>query len=156
MMFNRYGGITLSLFRIVVGLLFTFHGLATMFGVFGGHRGTGRAAELLAWPNWWAALIQLVCGALVMTGLFTRVAALLASGSMAYAYFVVHQPQDLLPLRNGGELAALFCWSFFLIAVLGPGTWALDALLRRPAEAHDQAGAPAPAPAPLRRSARVD
>lgn len=81
-----------------------------------------------AWPSWWAALIQLVCGLLVLTGLFTRIAALLASGSMAYAYFVVHQPQDLLPLRNGGELAALFCWAFFLIAVLGPGSWALDRL----------------------------
>lgn len=129
MRLDRYAEPTLALFRVVVGLLFAFHGVATMFGVFGGHMGTGRAAEFGAWPSWWAALIQLVCGTLVMTGLFTRIAALLASGSMAYAYFVVHQPQDLLPLRNGGELAALFCWAFFLIAVLGPGSWALDRVL---------------------------
>ncbi len=58
-------------------------------------------------------------------------AALLASGSMAYAYFVVHQPEGLLPLRNGGELSALFCWSFVLIAVLGPGSWAVDNLWGR-------------------------
>jgi putative oxidoreductase len=132
MTLNRYGGPILSLFRIVVGLLFTFHGAATMFGIFGGHRGSGQAAEFAAWPHWWAALIQLLCGALVLTGLFTRVAALIASGSMAYAYFIVHQPQDLLPLLNGGELAAMFCWAFFLISVLGPGPWALDTLFRRP------------------------
>ncbi|MEW2352152.1 DoxX family protein [Spirillospora sp. NPDC029432] len=116
----------LALFRMVVGLLFAFHGVASLFGVLGGSRGTGRAVEFAAWPGWWAALIQLVCGLLVLAGLLTRGAAVLASGSMAYAYFVVHQPDGLLPLRNGGEPAALFCWSFLLIAVLGPGTWALD------------------------------
>ena len=75
-----------------------------MFGVFGGNRGTGQAIEFGAWPGWWAALIQMVCGALVLLGFFTRAGAILSSGSMAYAYFMVHLPQDLLPLRNGGEL----------------------------------------------------
>ncbi|SCF30010.1 putative oxidoreductase [Micromonospora matsumotoense] len=133
---SRLGGPTLSLYRIVIGLLFMLHGLSSVFGLFGGSPMTGKAVPVGAWPGWWAALIQLVCGALVLAGLFTRPAALLASGSMAYAYFVVHQPQDLLPLRNGGELSALFCWSFLLITVLGPGSWALDTLLaRRSAEA---------------------
>ncbi|GAA3141621.1 DoxX family protein [Planomonospora alba] len=139
MKLDRLRGPVLALFRAVIGLLFAFHGLASMFGVFGGNRGTGQAVAFGAWPGWWAALIQLVFGALVLAGLFTRVGALLCSGSMAYAYFVVHQPEHLLPLRNGGELAALFCWSFFLIAVLGPGPWALDALLRR---GHGHGGAP--------------
>jgi putative oxidoreductase len=121
----------LSLFRAVVGLLFLFHGLASLFGLFGGHRGTGHTLPMGQWPEWYAALIQATCGALVLVGLLTRPAALLASGSMAYAYFVVHQPDALLPLRNGGELAALFCWSFALVAVLGPGPWALDAVLSR-------------------------
>ncbi|MFC4060351.1 hypothetical protein ACFOWE_18765, partial [Planomonospora corallina] len=62
-------------------------------------------------------------------------------------YFVVHQPEHLLPLRNGGELSALFCWSFFLIAVLGPGTWALDALLRRRPGRDGRGSVPPPRPA---------
>lgn len=125
---ERLTGPAVALFRMAVGLMFAFHGMASMFGVLGGNRGTGRAVEFAAWPGWWAAAIQLVCGLLVLGGLFTRLAATLASGSMAYAYFVVHQPDGLLPLNNGGELAAMFCWAFLLIAVLGPGTWALDAL----------------------------
>ncbi|MFI1192875.1 DoxX family protein [Micromonospora sp. NPDC020750] len=131
MKFDRLGGLVLSLFRMVVGLLFLCHGLSSLFGVLGGARGAGQAVPFGEWPGWWAALIQATCGVLVLAGLFTRPAALVASGSMAYAYFVVHQPDGLLPLRNGGELAALFCWSFVLVAVLGPGTWALDSLLRR-------------------------
>ncbi|MEU4771431.1 DoxX family protein [Micromonospora sp. NPDC023644] len=127
---DRIGGPALSLFRAVVGLLFLCHGLASLLGILGGNRGTGEAVPLGEWPGWWAALIQAVCGGLVLVGLLTRAAALLASGSMAYAYFVVHQPDALLPLRNGGELAVLFCWSFLLIAVFGPGVWAVDTLLR--------------------------
>ncbi|MEV2238999.1 DoxX family protein [Micromonospora sp. NPDC049891] len=128
---DRFGGPALSLFRIVIGLLFLIHGMSSVFGVFGGNRGTGEAVPLGQWPGWYAAMIQLICGGLVLLGLFTRPAALLASGSMAYAYFVVHQPDALLPLRNHGELSVLFCWSFFLVAVLGPGTWAVDNLWRR-------------------------
>ncbi|MEU5906420.1 DoxX family protein [Micromonospora sp. NPDC047527] len=140
---SRLGGPILSLFRIVTGLLFALHGLSSIFGLFGGNPMTGKAIPFGTWPGWWAALIQLVCGALVLVGLFTRPAALLASGSMAYAYFVVHQPEGLLPLHNGGELSALFCWSFLLVAALGPGSWALDTLLvgRRA----DSPSAPAPA-----------
>jgi putative oxidoreductase len=119
-----------ELFRIVVALLFTFHGTATLFGFMGEQR-TGAAPAIGAWPSWWAAMIQLVAGALVLVGLATRVAALLCSGSMAYAYFVAHQPEALSPLTNGGELSALFCWSFLLVAVVGPGRWALDTAIAR-------------------------
>jgi putative oxidoreductase len=126
---ERFTQPVLSLFRMVIGLLFLCHGLSSLLGIFGGARGTGEALPVGVWPGWWAALIQAVCGGLVLLGLFTRVSALLASGSMAYAYFVVHQPEGLLPLNNGGELSALFCWSFILIAVLGPGRWALDSVL---------------------------
>ncbi|MEU4574482.1 DoxX family protein [Nonomuraea sp. ATR24] len=128
---DRFAQPVLALFRIVTGFLFSIHGVTSLFGVMGGNRGTGQAVAFMAWPSWWAALIELVCGLLVMSGLFSRVAATLASGTMAYAYFMVHQPADLLPLRNGGELAAMYCWAFLLIAVLGPGAWALDNLLGR-------------------------
>lgn len=60
-----------------------------------------------------------------MTGLGTRYAALLCSGSMAYAYFTVHQAGALLPVQNGGEKAALFCFAFLLIAFLGNGAWSV-------------------------------
>jgi putative oxidoreductase len=116
-------GSVLALFRIVVGLLFACHGAATLFGVLGG--GHGPSPAIGQWPGWWAALIQLVGGTLVMLGVATRPAAVICSGSMAYAYFVHHQPDGLLPLQNGGEQAALFCWAFLLVAALGPGRWAL-------------------------------
>ncbi|MDG4794244.1 DoxX family protein [Micromonospora sp. WMMD1082] len=148
MLTDRLGGPALSLFRMVIGLLFLIHGMSSLFGVFGGNRGTGEAVPLGQWPGWYAAAIQLVCGALVLVGLFTRPAALLASGSMAYAYFVVHQPEALLPLLNRGELSVLFCWSFLLVAVLGPGTWALDTLLRRRGEEAVPLDAPAPRSVP--------
>ncbi|MEN3540430.1 DoxX family protein [Microbispora sp. ZYX-F-249] len=141
---DQIRGPVLSLFRIVTGLLFVCHGAATIFGVLGGNRGTGQAVPFGTWPSWWAAAIQLVFGTLVLAGLLTRVSALLCSGSMAYAYFVVHAPQNLFPLQNGGEAAAMFCWSFFLIAVFGPGAWALDTLIHRMRHHDVETYSPAP------------
>jgi putative oxidoreductase len=128
---HRFAAPLWSLFRIVVGLLFLCHGLASVFGVLGGNRGSGQAIEPGTWPNWYAGVIQLVCGALVLAGLATRPAAVLASGSMAYAYFVVHQPEGVLPIQNGGVTPALYAWCFLTIAVLGAGPWSLDALITR-------------------------
>ncbi|MEV0729896.1 DoxX family protein [Polymorphospora sp. NPDC050346] len=140
---NRIAAPVWSLFRAVVGLLFACHGAATVLGLFGGARGTGQAVEVGAWPAWWAGLIQLVCGLLVLVGFATRPAAVLSSGSMAYAYFVVHQPTNLFPIENGGVTSALYAWTFLVIAVLGAGPWSLDALLSRRG---NQAGAqPVPA-----------
>ncbi|CAM5596045.1 DoxX family protein OS=Streptomyces sp. ACT-1 OX=1609288 GN=SACT1_5475 PE=3 SV=1 [Streptomyces griseus subsp. griseus] len=133
---NQAQPYVLSLFRFVVGLLFAFHGAATL-GVLGGNQ-----AETGAWPGWYAALIQLVCGSLVALGLGTRAAAFLASGSMAYAYFKVHQPEALLPLQNGGEGAAMFCWAFLLLVFTGPGSIALDRFFGSRNTAADTGGAP--------------
>ena len=115
-----------SLYRAVLGLLITCHGAASLFGVFG-----GRTISAAHWPTGVAALVQLVGGALVLVGLATRPAAVLVSGSMAYAYFDVHQRHAVMPIQNGGELAVLFCWGFLVIAVLGPGPWSFDALIAR-------------------------
>jgi putative oxidoreductase len=141
--------ITWPLFRIVVGLLFACHGLASLFGLLGGARGSGEPIPVGVWPNWYAALIQLSCGLLVLIGLATRPAAILASGSMAYAYFVVHQPDGLMPIENGGVTPALYAWSFLLIGVVGAGSWSLDALIssRRTPAAAPAATAPAKQPA---------
>ncbi|MFE2375548.1 DoxX family protein [Streptomyces sp. NPDC059398] len=128
---------TLSLFRIVVGLLFTCHGVASLFGLLGGH-----ALPAGAWPGWYAAVIQLAAGALVLVGLGTRTAALLGSGSMAFAYFDIHQHRGLLPIENGGEAAVFFCWTLLLIAFSGPGALAVDRLItdRRAARAAGRSG----------------
>jgi len=127
---NRLTEPVWTLFRVVIGLLFALHGASTVFGIFGGNRGTGHAAPMGSWPGWYAGLIQLVCGLLVLVGLVTVPAAILASGSMAYAYFTVHQPHALLPLQNGGDAPVLFCWAFLAIAVVGPGRWSIDGLRR--------------------------
>lgn len=119
----------LGLFRVVTGLLFACHGAASLFGVLGGAGGTGGTAVTGAWPSWYAAVIQLVGGALIALGLFTRTAALISAGSMAYAYFVVHQPEALWPMENGGEASAMFCWTFLLLIFTGPGAAAVDGLL---------------------------
>ncbi|GIG55658.1 integral membrane protein [Longispora fulva] len=126
---NRSQGTVLSVFRIVVGLLFASHGASSLLGVLGGAMGKGGTVPFGTWPGWYAAVIQLVGGALVMLGLGTRVSAVICSGSMAYAYFVVHQERALAPIQNGGEASAMFCWAFLLIAVFGAGHLSLDALL---------------------------
>ncbi|MEU8567526.1 DoxX family protein [Streptomyces pathocidini] len=118
----------LGLFRIVMGLLFACHGASSLFGVLGGAMGSGGTIPTGTWPGWYAALIQLVGGALVMLGLGTRAAALVSSGSMAYAYFSVHQGEALWPLQNGGEPSAMYAWSFLLLVFTGPGAWAADRL----------------------------
>ncbi|OLF09601.1 DoxX family protein [Actinophytocola xanthii] len=128
---GRLPNAALGATRVVVSFLFVCHGLVGLFGTFGGVDGQGGTVEPLSWPGWWGSVIHLVAGALVLVGLFTRPAALLCSGSMAYAYFTVHQPIALFPIPNGGEPAALFSWIFLLVGVLGPGAFALDALRRR-------------------------
>ncbi|WP_335932116.1 DoxX family protein [Streptomyces sp. PTD5-9] len=123
---NQAQPYVLGLFRIIVGLLFTCHGAAALFGLFG-----DSSIAAGTWPKWYAAVIELVGGALVALGLGTRFAALISSGSMAYAYFTVHQPNGLFPMQNGGEAAATFCWIFLLLVFSGPGAFSLDRLIGR-------------------------
>jgi putative oxidoreductase len=121
----------LGVTRVVVSFLFVLHGFVGLFGAFGGVDGQGGTIDPLSWPGGWASLIHVVAGVLVGVGLFTRPAALLCSGAMAYAYFTVHQPVALFPIPNGGEPAALYAWIFLLIGILGPGAFAVDALRKR-------------------------
>ncbi|MEV0636028.1 DoxX family protein [Streptomyces sp. NPDC050619] len=121
----------LGLFRIVVGLLFACHGAAKLFGVLGGGDGKGGTVDAGAWPTWYAAVIELVGGALVLLGLGTRAAAFISSGAMAYAYFKVHQPNALWPMENGGEASAMFCWVMLLLVFTGSGAFGLDQLFAR-------------------------
>ena len=128
---NNLQGHVFSLFRVVVGLLFLSHGAASLFGVLGGAHPKGGTVAFATWPSWWAAAIQFVGGGMVLLGLGTRIAAVICSGSMAYAYFVVHADRALVPIENGGEASAMFCWAFLLIAFLGAGPLSLDFLISR-------------------------
>jgi putative oxidoreductase len=127
---ERYAPQVYALFRIVVGFLFLFHGAQKVLGLFGGMG--GATAPMMSMP-WFAGMIELVGGILVMIGLFTRIAAFICSGEMAAAYFMVHQPQGAWPIQNQGELAALYCFAFLYIATRGAGIWSADAAMRRSA-----------------------
>lgn len=118
----------LSVLRIMAGLLFLQHGLMKMFSFPGPFMRTVATGELI----WFAALIEIICGALLVLGLFARPAAFLASGLMAFAYFLGHafgptSKSVLFPILNGGNLAVLYCFVFLYIAAAGPGPWSLDA-----------------------------
>ncbi|WP_432055930.1 DoxX family protein [Streptomyces sp. bgisy022] len=112
--------LVLGLFRVVLGVLFTSEGAATLFGVL-----DRKASPVGEWPFWYAGVIELVCGALILLGVGTRAAAFLSSGIMAFAYFTEHQKDGLFPLQNGGLAPALFCWGFLLLVFFGPGALAL-------------------------------
>ena len=125
---ERYAPQLYALFRIVFGFLFLFHGLQKLFGMFGG---LGGQAVPLGSMFGVAGIIELVCSVLIMLGLFTRIAAFIASGEMAAAYFIAHLPMGLIPIQNGGELALLYCFAFLYIAARGPGMCSLDGTRRR-------------------------
>jgi putative oxidoreductase len=78
-----------------------------------------------------AGFIELVFGTLLVVGLQSRIAAFVLSGLAAAAYFIAHAPRGFLPLPNGGELAALYCFTFLYLAAAGPGPISIDALMGR-------------------------
>lgn len=117
----------LSILRIVAGLLFVEHGLSKYFGFPAPFPVPVHIMGLLGL----AGLIEIVCGALVAIGLFTRAAAFIASGEMACAYFMSHFPKSFFPLVNGGDAAVLYCFIFLFLALEGGGAWSLDALRSR-------------------------
>lgn len=104
-----------AVMRMVVGFLFTFHGLQKLFGMFG-----GKPAVLLSQTGA-AGIIESVGGLLIMIGLWAGPAAFICSGEMAAAYFQSHHPQGLWPIQNRGELAAMYCFVFLYIAARGSG-----------------------------------
>lgn len=135
---DRLTGVGVGIFRVVVGAMFLTHGTANLFGWPAG----GNAPEFGAWPGFYASVIEVVVGALVLVGLFTRVAALLGSGAMAYAYFTVHLADGFWPVTNGAADAALFAWGLLLLAFTGGGVLALDRAFTR--RRRDERTAPQP------------
>ena len=111
-----------GLMRIVVGFTFLCHGAQKLFGMFGGMPAGVEMNPLL----YAAGTIELVGGAMIMVGLRAGWAAFLCSGTMAVAYFMVHQKDGALPIQNHGELAAVYCWVFLYIASRGSGKLSVD------------------------------
>lgn len=124
---DRYAPRLYAVFRIVFGLMFLSHGLQKLFGMFGGLALFGGRLPPLTSELGIAGLLELVFGSLIMLGLFTKVAAFIASGEMAVAYFKAHQPRAFWPLENQGELAVLYGFAFLYIAARGAGPWSIDA-----------------------------
>lgn len=113
----------LSVMRIMFGLLFLQHGMAKLL----------KFPHVAAFDNltmfqlvWFAGVIELIAGPLIILGLFTRAAAFIASGEMAFAYFISHYPRNVIPLLNGGNTAIAYCFTFLYLAVAGGGAWSLD------------------------------
>lgn len=113
----------LSILRIIAGLLFMQHGLMKLFSYPGPFMRPVVTGELI----WFAAIIELIGGALLVVGLFSRWVAFVCSGLMAFAYFVGHAGRGFYPILNGGNLAILYCFVFLYIFAAGPGPWSLDA-----------------------------
>jgi putative oxidoreductase len=114
----------LSVFRIVLGLLFLAHGLVKLFGFpTGAQPGVVPLLSIFGL----AGVFELVGGAAIVLGIFTRPVAFILSGQMAVAYFMAHASQGFYPILNGGELAILYCFAFLYLAAAGAGSWSLDA-----------------------------
>jgi putative oxidoreductase len=116
-----------SLARFVIGFTFWLHGPQKVFGAFGGlggfHPPLGSMLGI-------GGVIELIGGALIILGLFTRPVAFVMAGEMAVAYFEAHAPRGFWPISNGGELAVVYCFFFLWLSAAGPGPLSLDRLLR--------------------------
>ncbi|MGH3532197.1 MAG: DoxX family protein [Mycobacterium sp.] len=113
--------VAVAVFRVVFGLLFLCHGLSKLIGW-----PLAPAVPVGEWPWYYAGWIELITSVLIVIGLFTRAAALVACGEMAVAYLTQHMPHGLLPIVNQGELALLYCFGFLLLVFIGGGAYALD------------------------------
>ena len=126
---SKYTDSVYCIVRVIVGLVYACHGGQKLLGFPGGGHGVSGLEFV-------AGIIELVCGLLITIGLFTRLAAFLASGEMAIAYFVfyvgaVELPAAwFFPIMNGGELPLVLCWLFFFMVFYGSGNWSIDSMLR--------------------------
>ncbi|MGI2031893.1 DoxX family protein [Rhizobium panacihumi] len=122
--FDRLGAYrpqALAVLRIIAALLFIEHGTMKLFG-FPAAMGEGALPPLMLV----AALLEVIGGALLVIGLFTRPVAFILAGQMAVAYFMAHASKGFWPALNGGEPAILFCFIFLYLVCAGPGAWAVD------------------------------
>jgi putative oxidoreductase len=121
---DRYRPTVFTVFRVLSGLMFMCHGIQKVFGTLGLPHAVPLTTQFGV-----GGVIELVTGALIVLGLFTRGAAFIASGQMAVAYFQFHvgESHKLLPIQNGGDDTVLYCFWFLYLVVHGAGQWSLDA-----------------------------
>jgi putative oxidoreductase len=126
----RHSSRLLGLLRIVTAYLYIQHGTAKFFGV--PHVAAFDGLQLASLAGA-AGVLELVGGALLLLGLFTRPAAFILSGEMAFAYFIAHASRGMVltPMLNDGELAVLYCFVFLYFAAAGGGAWSVDGWRRR-------------------------
>ncbi len=115
-----------AILRIISGIMFLMHGTQKLL-----NWPPGKMHPPIASLPGFGGLIELVCGGLIAIGLMTGIAAFLASGEMAVAYFMAHFPNGFLPIENGGELAVLYCFLWLFVAAHGGGIWSVDSALQR-------------------------
>jgi putative oxidoreductase len=114
----------LSVLRIVVALLIAQHGLVKLFGFPIAYSRPLAVFSLV----WFAGAIEIAAGAFLLVGLFSRWAAFILAGELAFAYFIGHAPRGFYPIVNGGNLPVLYCFTFFYLFFAGPGPWSIDAM----------------------------
>lgn len=126
---TRFAPQVLSILRIIAGLLILQFGMAKLFGF--PYVEMFKSVQLFSLYGL-AGTIELVGGALLVIGLFTRPAAFILSGEMAAAYFIAHFPKGFIPLLNGGNEAVIYCFVFLYFVFAGSGPWSLDAVRETP------------------------
>lgn len=119
----------LGLLRIVAAILFMEHGSQKLLGFPPSSHGSPELFSLI----WFAGVLELFGGFLLLIGLFTRPVAFILSGQMAFAYWMAHAPKSIFPALNGGDAAILFCFIFLYFAAAGGGAWSIDAMRSRSA-----------------------
>jgi putative oxidoreductase len=125
-MFSKYQPVALSLFRFITGLLLFQYGVAKILKFPAGT--PFEKVELFSLIGT-AGALELVLGALLMVGLFSRIVAFILSGEMAFAYFISHFPRGFFPLFNNGSLAILLCFACLYLATAGGGPYSVDAVM---------------------------
>jgi len=123
---DKYASQIMGITRIVIGLLFMEHGTVKVLSYPLAAGAAPHAFNIMAFPVGPAGIIELVGGALIVLGYFSRWAAFIASGEMAFAYFMAHFPRSPFPILNGGGEAVCFCFIFLLLAASGPGAFAIN------------------------------
>ena len=118
---GKYSSQILGITRIVAGLAFLEHGTTKLLNF-----PPGPMHPSLLSMSGAAGMIELIAGALIVLGLFSRPAAFIASGEMAFAYFLGHFPRGFFPTQNGGDAAILFCFIFLYLAAAGPGSFSVN------------------------------
>jgi putative oxidoreductase len=124
---DRHAPHMLSVLRIMTALLFMSHGTSKILYF----PETSMSGPPTGSVFWVAGMLELIGGALLAVGLFSRSVAFLLAGEMAVAYFMVHAPESFFPVVNRGETAILYCFIFLYIMLRGPGPWSIDCIIRR-------------------------